>query len=55
VRTVTPTSYTGKRKRRWYKKWVEIIKNNLRRGTRRGLPRGASASTPNLTSRGVPH
>jgi hypothetical protein len=48
--TVTPTSNTRKRKRRrWYHKCVEVVKRKLRRR----VPRGASASTPNLAGHGA--
>jgi hypothetical protein len=51
VQTFTSASNTPKWKKRWYQKCIEILKNNLRRG----LPRRASASTPNLSGHGVHH
>lgn len=49
VQTVTLTSNTRKRRRRWYQRCIEVVKKNLRRG----LPRRAMASTPNLAGHGV--
>lgn len=51
VQTFTLASNTPKWKKRWYQKCIELLKSNLRRG----LPRRASASTPNLSSHDVCH